>query len=46
VCFCTYAEAEIGMDYRRWATSVYKKEQKICIGAGGEEQIFNRRRKR
>jgi hypothetical protein len=30
--FCTYAEVAIRMDYRRWATYVYKKRQKICIG--------------
>jgi hypothetical protein len=30
--FCTCVEVAIRMDYRRWATSVYKKKQKICIG--------------
>jgi hypothetical protein len=35
--FCTYAEVTIKMGYRRWATSVYKKRQKICIGGRGEE---------
>jgi hypothetical protein len=36
--FCTYAEVAIRMDDRRWATLVYKKRQKICIGGRGEEQ--------
>jgi hypothetical protein len=30
--FGIYAEAAIRMDYSRWAASVYKKRQKICIG--------------
>jgi hypothetical protein len=35
---CTHAEVAIRMGLRRWATSVYKKRQKICIGGRGEEQ--------
>jgi hypothetical protein len=36
---CTYAEVAIRMDYRRWAASVYKKRQKVCIGGGSRRRI-------